>query len=755
KLSDPDLGVVQYTPDPLGRVVAQSTPELRAKSQAGKMGYDELDRMTSRAEPDLTSAWEYDTAAKGKGQLATAYTTLADGSKDYQRIHTYDSLGRPSTTSQVLFDATYKATPSYDAWSRVSGQTYQRGTDAAKSFALRYNDKGYLATIERGNLVLWKVTSQDAAGRSTSVSLGNALVQTIKFDLFSARLTGKQLTTADLSPRLDEGYAYDAVGSVLQRTQGWKGSNFIEDFRYDELGRLKTSTIGSATQTFTYFADGSIKNKSNVNTADYSYPTGTNPAQPHAVQGFEGSPVSFTYDKNGNLLTGMSRTVSWTSFDMPLSINKGGTVVGFVYGPEHQRTRQVRGAEYTVYAGAQEVENTAAGIKVKTYWPQGVGVEIDEPNKAIALYWTHADRLGSPAALSDQNGDVQESLAYDAWGKRRALTTQATDDNIDGKLDNKGYTGHEMLDTVDLVHMNGRVYDPLIGRFLSADPLVQDPKNGQSYNRYSYVLNNPTNLTDPTGFASCSSTVSFSECTAVRRAGGDFEHYLAGAYGALISGVKAAVAEISGTTPSTRPIQGPSGTKVDAKSANNATVNGATYQAHLDTLESAIAPGRTLGEIRQAQTASGDFGKSFIPGNSTVDGISDLHDGKIVAGMIGIASEIPVVKITGKAKGLVKEITHEVMSIFSAPLSKDMYLYQKVDAGGQHLKYGTTINPTTRYSAKQLNGGRLKILAQGTSEDMLKLERDLHETLPIGPEEFQKFYIQMQTDKGLLPPPYK
>ncbi len=48
--------------------------------------------------------------------------------------------------------------------------------------------------------------------------------------------------------------------------------------------------------------------------------------------------------------------------------------------------------------------------------------------------------------------------------------------------------------------MNGRIYDPLIGRFLSADPILQDPMNGQSYNRYTYVLNNPTNLTDPTGF---------------------------------------------------------------------------------------------------------------------------------------------------------------------------------------------------------------------------------------------------------------
>ncbi len=57
-----------------------------------------------------------------------------------------------------------------------------------------------------------------------------------------------------------------------------------------------------------------------------------------------------------------------------------------------------------------------------------------------------------------------------------------------------------MLDQLDLVHMNGRVYDPYTARFLTADPLIQDPVNGQSYNRYSYVLNNPTNWTDPTGF---------------------------------------------------------------------------------------------------------------------------------------------------------------------------------------------------------------------------------------------------------------
>ncbi|MDX9838917.1 MAG: RHS repeat-associated core domain-containing protein, partial [Azoarcus sp.] len=87
--------------------------------------------------------------------------------------------------------------------------------------------------------------------------------------------------------------------------------------------------------------------------------------------------------------------------------------------------------------------------------------------------------------------------------------------------------------------------------------------------------------------------------------------------------------------------------------------------------------------------------------------------------------------------------------------SKDVtYLYQKLSAEGTHLKYGITKNPATRYTQEQLAGGRLKILTEGSRKDMLKLERDLHETLPIGREEAQKFYIQKQIDKGLKPPPY-
>ncbi|MDZ4380604.1 MAG: RHS repeat-associated core domain-containing protein [Parvibaculum sp.] len=66
----------------------------------------------------------------------------------------------------------------------------------------------------------------------------------------------------------------------------------------------------------------------------------------------------------------------------------------------------------------------------------------------------------------------------------------------------RGFTGHEMIDEVGLVNMNGRVYDPQIGRFMSADPIVQDPTDTQSLNRYSYVSNNPLSYIDPNGYMS-------------------------------------------------------------------------------------------------------------------------------------------------------------------------------------------------------------------------------------------------------------
>ncbi|MFO0115562.1 MAG: RHS repeat domain-containing protein, partial [Betaproteobacteria bacterium] len=114
----------------------------------------------------------------------------------------------------------------------------------------------------------------------------------------------------------------------------------------------------------------------------------------------------------------------------------------------------------------------------------------------------HRDHLGSTVAITDENGT--EFLGYDAWGKRRNANGQ--DNNIaawvglSSKTD-RGYTGHEHIDDIGLIHMNGRLYDPITGRMMSADPIIQAPYLLQNYNRYSYVMNNPLSLTDPSGFS--------------------------------------------------------------------------------------------------------------------------------------------------------------------------------------------------------------------------------------------------------------
>ena len=103
-------------------------------------------------------------------------------------------------------------------------------------------------------------------------------------------------------------------------------------------------------------------------------------------------------------------------------------------------------------------------------------------------------------------GVVVERQSYDAWGRRRTVTHNAgtwtvTYPATPGSAEtHRGFTGHEMLDLVGLVHMGGRVYDPITARFLSPDPFVQSPDNLQNLNRYSYVLNNPLSYTDPSGF---------------------------------------------------------------------------------------------------------------------------------------------------------------------------------------------------------------------------------------------------------------
>ena len=126
----------------------------------------------------------------------------------------------------------------------------------------------------------------------------------------------------------------------------------------------------------------------------------------------------------------------------------------------------------------------------------------DAPVPGDSLRYLHRDHLGSVDTVTDETGAVVERLSYDAFGKRRiAAGADAWTDSalaIAAVHSRRGFTDHEHLDAFQLVHMNGRIQDPHLGRFISADPFVQFPDSTQGLNRYTYTANNPLSFTGST-----------------------------------------------------------------------------------------------------------------------------------------------------------------------------------------------------------------------------------------------------------------
>lgn len=158
--------------------------------------------------------------------------------------------------------------------------------------------------------------------------------------------------------------------------------------------------------------------------------------------------------------------------------------VGSLY--ERETAGSTTTHRHHLYAGGQaigQLKRTQAGVNSFEYF--------------------HRDHQGSVTKVTNGAGSVIQSLSFDAFGKRR--NTDWSVDTAGNRFSDThatklGYTGHEHLDNVRLIHMNGRVQDPTLGRFLSPDPFVQNPTHSQNYDRFGYTYNNPLSYTDPTGF---------------------------------------------------------------------------------------------------------------------------------------------------------------------------------------------------------------------------------------------------------------
>jgi len=285
-----------------------------------------------------------------------------------------------------------------------------------------------------------------------------------------------------------------------------------EHFFYDTGGLNRLTGTGPDENTvseYYIFADnGNIEYKEGV--GDYIY----HPQKRNAVSqiDFEGG-----VDESGLLEISGLQSIMYNHFNSASEIKNLDDDLELLleYGPDEQRRRAI----YTedgdplktrIYAGSYEKQTdnntnetlevhyiSAGGMLVAMYVIDSTDESEEGPGK---MYYPHQDHLGSIIHISDDEGELFYTQSFDPWGRTRNADDLSYDD-IEPRPDWlwRGYTGHEHLDEFGLINMNGRLYDPVVGRMLSPDNYVQAPDFSQSYNRYSYVWNNPLKYTDPSG----------------------------------------------------------------------------------------------------------------------------------------------------------------------------------------------------------------------------------------------------------------
>jgi RHS repeat-associated protein len=499
--SDPDLGSWTYSYNTLSQLVSQTD----AKGQNTTLNYDLLNRPVQRVEADMTSNWVYDSAANGIGKLASSSIT-AGAASGFARSVSYDSLGRPVQVATTISGTTYTMGAAYDANSRLSTVSYPSGFTAQYS----YTNLGFANQLQDNGSgqSYWTANAMDATGHLTQQTSGNGLATTRTFDPTTGRLTS--ISTGSSGAVQNLSYTYDQLGNPLSRSDANTGLS--ETVTYDALNRLTQTTVNLSTplvKTFSYSAIGNMLSKSDVGTYGYAAPGSP---LPHAVMSLSGGTISttFAYDPNGNQTSGLGRNITYSSYNKPSSITQGTQTISFLDDTEHQRFQQVTPSGTTLYiAGFGVLAELSNAGTTAAQWTDYLSVGnakvgmrvLQTASETLSTRYFHTDHLGSISVITDETGSVLERLSYDAWGKRRfpngsddpsgSITSQTT----------RGFTGEEELSVSGLVHLNGRVYDPLLARFTSADPTVTDPLNPQGWNRYSYVGNDPLAFTDPNGFS--------------------------------------------------------------------------------------------------------------------------------------------------------------------------------------------------------------------------------------------------------------
>ena len=497
-LKDPNYGAVNSVYDAYGLLVSETNP----KGDTTVYTYDLLGRTTTRTVTHNSSTlesttWTYNESAGQKGLLASVV-------HDNQTVsYDYDDQLRVSSVAHTMGDERYVTTYTYDGVSRLLTETYPSGVSVIYSYwpSGCLKEIAYSPTRER----LWKLSNTNAKGQPTETFQGNAIVTGYAYDDLTGRLTGIQSTRPNENATLQHlTYDYDDFGNLLSRTDHRlnNGYGVTETFTYDRLDRLGSVMLNSVQKGQTLYDDyGRITSK----TADGQTVFTTNgnsydmTDKPHALK---------SASVPEGLFQNVALNISYTHFDKVDGITEGNNSLSYTYGYDRQRISMEEHVGNTLrtkrYVGNCEYITETNGNATDTQWltyltgPTGVYAVVMTKSGTDQIFYVLKDNLGSWTTITDEDGNVEQRLSYDAWGNLRDPNTWSGSFTGTPMFD-RGFTGHEHLYNFGLINMNGRMYDPVMSSFLSVDQYVQSPSNSQNFNRYAYCLNNPLRYTDPSG----------------------------------------------------------------------------------------------------------------------------------------------------------------------------------------------------------------------------------------------------------------
>ncbi len=491
---------------------------------------DELGRVTSAkvtsgAAVKEQVSLEWDQATYGLFKLSSATRTPADAAREVKTTFEYDPLGRPASTAWTLQGATFSLSQTYDPYGRPAVLTYPKTKDGRTvSVEYGYTPHGALWNIRdvATQTSLWTGYDYNGRGQLTADRFGTGIDRLQRYD------ADGQLRFIDVraqqKPIQQLAYEYTPTGNMRARHDLQLKTS--ESFEYDALDRLRKWSVlqncqASSTE-YLYSNSGNLNARVGAGgspSASYLYDETGATSPPHAVAeatlGAES--FSYRYDAQGNQrarinnTAGTTESIDYTAFNLPEVVRRGVTgqlgqvVASFDYDATGARVRKQSAQGEVIYIGGLYQRRTA-GADVRHLYqvngPQGVIAELELKDGVVGreVRYVATDRYGTPDVTMDAAGAVLARMKHDPFGERRSETDlrQVYVGSYTGMK--AGFTGHEQDDELGLINMRGRMFDPRLGRFLTADPLVAAEGSAQALNGYAYVLNNPLRYVDPTGF---------------------------------------------------------------------------------------------------------------------------------------------------------------------------------------------------------------------------------------------------------------